>query len=100
MGYIGASADSAIGFADGGLLTGLGADIGKKYQPILQIGLLKILIHHLIELDISVILSVLLILTLKQYSLHSVLDGIIARILIKKYLLKTLFLFTMFRIIH
>jgi hypothetical protein len=30
MGYIGASADSAIGFADGGLLSGLGADIGKK----------------------------------------------------------------------
>ena len=27
---IGASADSAIGFADGGLLTGMGADIGKK----------------------------------------------------------------------
>ena len=27
---IGTSADSAIGFADGGLLTGLGADIGKK----------------------------------------------------------------------
>ena len=27
---IGASADSAIGFADGGLLTGLGADIGKE----------------------------------------------------------------------
>ena len=27
---IGASADSAIGFSDGGLLTGLGADIGKK----------------------------------------------------------------------
>ena len=27
---IGASADSAIGFADGGLLSGLGADIGKK----------------------------------------------------------------------
>ena len=26
---IGASADSAIGFADGGLLTGMGADIGK-----------------------------------------------------------------------
>ena len=26
---IGASADSAIGFSDGGLLTGLGADIGK-----------------------------------------------------------------------
>ena len=26
----GATADSAIGFADGGLLTGLGADIGKK----------------------------------------------------------------------
>ena len=30
MGYIGASADTAIGFSDGGLLTGLGADIGKK----------------------------------------------------------------------
>ena len=27
---IGASADSAIGFADGGLLTGMGADMGKK----------------------------------------------------------------------
>ena len=27
---IGTSADSAIGFADGGLLTGSGADIGKK----------------------------------------------------------------------
>ena len=30
MGYIGASADYAIGFSDGGLLTGLGADIGGK----------------------------------------------------------------------
>ena len=30
MGYIGASADAAIGFSDGGLLTGMGADIGKK----------------------------------------------------------------------
>ena len=27
---IGTSADSAIGFSDGGLLSGLGADIGKK----------------------------------------------------------------------
>merc|ERR1711966_508157 len=27
---IGASADAAIGFSDGGLLTGMGADIGKK----------------------------------------------------------------------
>ena len=27
---IGASADGAIGFSDGGLLSGLGADIGKK----------------------------------------------------------------------
>ena len=27
---IGASADSAIGFSDGGLLTGSGADVGKK----------------------------------------------------------------------
>ena len=30
MGYIGASADAAIGFSDGGILTGMGADIGKK----------------------------------------------------------------------
>ena len=30
MVYIGASADSAIGFSDGGLLTGMGADTGKK----------------------------------------------------------------------
>ena len=30
MGYIGASADSATRFSDGGLLTGMGADIGKK----------------------------------------------------------------------
>ena len=30
MGYIGASVDSATGFSDGGLLTGLGSDIGKK----------------------------------------------------------------------
>ena len=30
MGYIGASVDSATGFSDGGLLTGVGADIGKK----------------------------------------------------------------------
>ena len=30
MGYIGASADAAIGFADGGLLTGMGVDIGKR----------------------------------------------------------------------
>ena len=30
MVYIGTSADAAIGFSDGGLLTGLGADIGKK----------------------------------------------------------------------
>ena len=30
MGYIGASADSAMGFSDGGILTGMGADTGKK----------------------------------------------------------------------
>ena len=30
MEYIGASADTATGFSDDGLLTGLGADIGKK----------------------------------------------------------------------
>ena len=66
MGYIGASADSATGFSDGGLLTGMGADIGKKYQAILLIGLQKILIHHLTELDILAVLFLLLILTPKQ----------------------------------
>ena len=30
MGYIGASADAAIGFPDGGLFTGMGADINEK----------------------------------------------------------------------
>ena len=30
MGYIGSMADSAIGFADGGLMTAIGGDIGKK----------------------------------------------------------------------
>ena len=30
MGYIGASADSATGFSDGGLLTGMGVDTGLK----------------------------------------------------------------------
>ena len=30
MGYIGASADTVIGFSNGGLLIGLGSDIGKK----------------------------------------------------------------------
>ena len=30
MGYIGTSADAATGFSDAGLLTGMGADIGKK----------------------------------------------------------------------
>ena len=28
---IGASADAAIGFSDGGLLTGMGADLSKKW---------------------------------------------------------------------
>ena len=31
MGYIGASADAAIGFSDGGLFAGMGADIVKKW---------------------------------------------------------------------
>ena len=30
MGYTGVSADSATGWSDGGLLTGMGVDIGKK----------------------------------------------------------------------
>ena len=63
---IGASADSAIGFSDGGLLSGLGADLGNKYQPILLTGLLRILIQILIESDILVIPFLPLISTPKQ----------------------------------
>ena len=40
---IGASADSAIGFSDGGLLYGLGADIGKKISSDFLIELHKLL---------------------------------------------------------
>ena len=29
MGHTGASVDAGIGFSDGGLLTGMGSDIGK-----------------------------------------------------------------------
>ena len=36
---IGASADSAIGFADGGLLAGMGADIGEKISTDMANGL-------------------------------------------------------------
>ena len=74
MGYIGASADSAIGFADGGLFSGLGADIGKKYQAILLIGLQRKLIRHLTELNILVLLFLCLILTVRQSRHHSDLD--------------------------
>ena len=56
MGYIGASADSGIGFSDGGLLTGLGADIGKRYQLTFLIELHQILIQALTELAILAIL--------------------------------------------
>ena len=52
IGYIGASADSAIGFSDGGLLTGMGADIGKKVSTDFAKRIIQILIHHLSELDI------------------------------------------------
>ena len=65
MGYIGASVDSAIGFSDSGLLTGMGADIVKRYQAILLIGLQKILIQILIESGILVILPVPLIFNAK-----------------------------------
>ena len=30
MGYIGASVDAGVGFSDGGLLTGMGVDVGRK----------------------------------------------------------------------
>ena len=57
---IGASADSVIGFSDGGLLSGLGADIGKKCYLIFLIELHQVLIQDLIEYDILVILFLLL----------------------------------------
>ena len=71
---IGASADSVIGFSSGGLLIGLGADIGKKYNLILLIRLQNIIIHSLIEYGILVILFSLLVLTPKQVCHHLDLD--------------------------
>ena len=58
---IGASADTATGFPDGGLLIGVGADICKKYHLIFLIELHQILIQALIEYSILVILFLLLI---------------------------------------
>ena len=62
---IGASADPATGFSDGGLLSGLGADIGKKYHLIFLIELHQILIHLPIESDILAILFLCLTFRLK-----------------------------------
>ena len=93
MGYIGASADTAIGFSDGGLLIGLGADIGKRYHLILLIGSHQILIHHLTDLDILAILSLCLTLTILKCT-HLDLDLIIQHILIRGHLLRMLYLFT------
>ena len=60
MGYIGASADSATGFSDGGLLNGSGADIGiKKYHLIFLTELHQIIIQALREYDILAILFLL-----------------------------------------
>ena len=56
---IGASADSAIGFSNGGLLSGLGADVGKRYHLIFLIELRQMLIHLPIEYDILAILFLL-----------------------------------------
>ena len=57
---IGASADTAIGFSDCGLLTDIGADMGKKeYFLIFLIELHQILIQALIEYNILVILFLL-----------------------------------------
>ena len=72
---IGASDDGAIGFSYGGLLSGLGADIGKKYQAILLIGLQKVRIHHLTELDILVILFLCLTSTVRLVCLQWVSGG-------------------------
>ena len=85
MGYIGASADSATGFSDGGLLSGLGADIGRTYYLILLIELHQILIQALIEYDILVILFLLLISMQPQPSPHVNKDGTIQHIHIQVF---------------
>ena len=82
---IGASADSASGFSDGGLLSGLGAGIGKKCHLILLIGLQKIVIQALTEYDILVILSVLLTSMQSQPCPHLNKDGTIQHIHIQVY---------------
>ena len=46
---IGASAGSAVGFSDGGLLIGLGVDIGKKMHQIWVIYSHNIIMHRLVE---------------------------------------------------
>ena len=62
---LGASADSFIGFADGGLLTGMGVDISKKVSADMA-NRLKVIIQHLIELDILAILFLCLVFRLKS----------------------------------
>ena len=56
---IGTTVYSATGFSDGGLLSGLGADIGKQYNLIF-LELHQILIQALIEYNILMILFLLL----------------------------------------
>ena len=77
---IGASADAAIGFSDGGILSGLGTDIGNEYHLILLIGLHQILIQPLMGFVILEIRSLCLTLTVRLCSqvLNSV--GIIVHI--------------------
>ena len=75
MGYIGASVDFASGFSDGGLLIGLVADIGKRYQAILLIELHQILIQVRIEYDILGILFLLWISMQPQPCPHLNKDG-------------------------
>ena len=84
---------SAIGFSDGGLLSGLGADTVKKYHLISLIGLHHILIHHLTELDVLAILFLLLTSMQPQSCPHLDLDLIIVHIPIRDYLSRMLFLF-------
>ena len=82
---IGASSDSAIGFSGGGLSSGLGTDIGKKYYLVLLIGLHEILIQAQIEYDILVILSVLLTSMQPQSCPHLNKGGTIQHIHIQVY---------------
>ena len=82
---IGAYVDSATGFSDGGLLSGLGADIVKKISSVCLSELHQIIIQALIEYYILVILFLLLTSIRPQPCPHLRKDGTIQHIHIQVY---------------